>query len=607
MLRILVGMVIGAAIGTGITYRLLSDDLARQAREWRPEAERATEATEPTGPPATVDRGTVLPDGPATAPGLNIQRDGLGSVPAFNPRLDASVDAALERVNALAEGPERFLALQAVAAHWAARDPRSALAASSRLLRPGDRSTYFSKVVQTIARSDPESLVARFGELTSTEDRQAATRALIEMAQTMDSPRRLLELADQLPQPVADSLRQSALQRWARNDPLAALAYAQTMPLGQSRQMALNVAAMNYAREDPQGALVWLQSQPERSPALETGILSGIAQGDPAAAVDLLLANDALLRSGSLRAAQLRPLLMNLGQNGSTDRGLVADRLLSAGGLASEQLLPGFLQGWSTAEPRGALNWLAAQGPGLGANTYAHVAAMVASRDVALAAEFASRVPADARPTWIASVGRVYASRDPEAALAWLGQFRSQPGYADAVLGIAQATAPYDPARAADLLGSVDSDNMQAAGAAGMVALTWSQSDPAAARSWAVGLPSGRQRDAALQMLIANAATGSIDVELLGLFSTDQARMQAAFNGILRVAAGDPERARAMLAQYVPDPAVRARYEEALDNMPSASFGFVTPASGLPLPLAGPFMRGVTVAVPGVSVDSSTE
>jgi len=599
MLRIVLGMIIGAAIGSGITYRLLSDDPAFKSRSYRPDPTLSAGARNGTLLPPALDAGTVPIDGSGIEPVLGARRDESPDGRAFDPGLDASVDTALARVESQVNERERYGALQAVGAHWAARDPRAALAAVNRLNTPADRSAYFSALARTLARLEPELLAAEFDGIRTLEDQGILMSALVDGASTSDSPQRFLELADQLPQNVAESLRQSVLQRWAGDDPMGALAYAQTMPLGQPREMALNVAAMSYAMQDPRGALVWLQSQTQVSPSLEMGIFSGIAQGEPAAAIDVLLSDDALLRSGSARAQMFRPMLMAYGQNGGGNRSAVADRLSTLGGIASEQLLPSFLQGWSMAEPREALSWVAAQGSSLDASAYAQVGAVLASRDVALAADFTSRVPADARAAWITSVGQTYASRDPEAAMTWLGQYRSEPGYGDAVLAVAQATASYDPARAAELVSSVGSNGVQAARATGVIAMLWSQRDPTAARSWAVGLPSGGERDAALQMLVGNTANGALDDELLGLFSTEQARAQAAFNGILRVAAGDPVRARAMLEQYVPDPAARARYEQALENMPpGANFGFFAP-TGMSFSATPGFAPGVAVGVLG--------
>lgn len=604
MLRIVLGMIIGVAIGAGATYRLMSGDPAReaqaQAADPRQVSERGTSmgpAAPRTGPPLVVSDGPVRGDGRAPVPGIIDRPNDVPPARAFDPELDASVEASLARLATLTDEGERYGALQAAAGYWALRETRAALDAVDGISQPAERSAYLSTLVRTLAESAPESLVARFADFRTPEEQSIAISALMNATQTSASPQRLLGLTDQLPPSVADSLRQNVLRRWALVDPMAALAYAQAMPLGQTRESALNITAMTYATKDPQGALAWLEAQTQRSPSLEMGVFSGIAQGDPARAVDLLLASDDLLQTGTIRAPMLRPLLMNAGRSGGTDRSVVADRLMRADNTAREQLLPAFLQGWSLDDPRGALSWLSTQGAGLGDSAYAQVAAAVASQDVALAAEFASRLPADARRSWIASVGQVYASRDPEGAIAWLGQYSNQPGYAEAALGIAQVTAAFDPARAAELVASVDSSSQQAVAAASVVAMTWSQSDPAAARRWAVGLPSGRQRDAAMQMLVANVTDGSLDTELLGLFSTEQARMQAAFNGIIRVAAGDPTRAHAMLEQYVPDPATRARYTEALENMPNTAFGIVAPA-GMPLPPTGPFMRSFSVGTP---------
>jgi hypothetical protein len=270
----------------------------------------------------------------------------------------------------------------------------------------------------------------------------------------------------------------------------------------------------------------------------------------------------------------------------------VAAELSTRADAQSRSLLGNVVSTWSMTDPDGALEWALAEESGVDPGLLGSVAERMAQSDPLTAASYVERIPAEHRDTWIVRMAGPYGRRDANAAVEWLAQFRGRPVYEQAVGQIATASAQTDPEGAARLLLTAGADVQR--GAANGVAVNWSRrdptaaarwatgladagardlairgvaqgwaaNDPAAAQRWALTLPRGAERDAGLLPQVLPAAQrGVFDTALLDAFTSDEARLQAVRSAVPLIARQDPERARALLDNYVDDPEVRREIE----------------------------------------------
>jgi hypothetical protein len=322
-------------------------------------------------------------------------------------------------------------------------------------------------------------------------------------------------------------------------------------------------------------------------------------EADPDRAFHSALALPPLQRGSAIHAVLMRSV-----QPGQ-DPTAMAERLLA---LDDPQLkdvgIQTLLQMWGMHQPRQALDWLLENIDRVPPETVRGVAQLFASQNPTLAAAQLTRISNGARADWFAGVVQGYAKTDPHEGASWLGQFRGEPGYEDAVATLAPQLAREDGAGAARLLETVADSRLQVFEEAAMAVIDqWSQQNPRAAAHWVVGienkrvravalpmlagtwaaddfpaardwvllLPAGLERDAALTHMLFDSANADAEVDraMTDAFSNDAGRQQAVLHIVAPVAKMDPARARVLLSQYLPDPAQRERVEKLLESIES--------------------------------------
>ncbi|MFZ4763456.1 MAG: hypothetical protein ACOYMN_00780 [Roseimicrobium sp.] len=210
------------------------------------------------------------------------------------------------------------------------------------------------------------------------------------------------------------------------------------------------------------------------------------------------------------------------------------------GGEANRALLTELMRGWARLDVNAAWQHALGSAPGLQRNSMlAAVAGELARTQPEQAVKLALSVPQPAaRTNTLRGVLQDWAKVNPDAAVAYWNSHAELPS--DVSLGFtmfSSSTMP-DPAKAAALaLGFRSASSMDNSNPELTAALQhWVQKDAAAAKAWAISLPSGAQRDRALRAL-ANAlvetqpqaaldalaqmtATGSRKGALTGLLTT---------------------------------------------------------------------------------------
>ncbi len=533
-------------------------------------------------------------------------------------------EAAIQRVaDALPMDLDRASFIAGAYAALARREPEGTWLQVTALADPQLRLRAQQRVVAAIMERDPAAALARAGQIDDRTVRQAASKAVLDRwvqrdpAATLEylasvgpdvpmdwtyitgsayaaiavaEPMLLLQSIERLPSADRATARMHALNRWAKIDPTAALSYAASRPTGEQRRWALTTAGRAYARIDAQGALNWALNVQPPSAGLVGTVLASVSVKSPAQAFDM--ARD--LQSPEARSQAVQQIAMHLASNGQA--AMAADRILAmADGNARREALGMLGDVWASQDPEAALNWYAANQSTLGAEDVQRFTANAIRRNPQQAARLIDQVAAELRPEWMGQVAAGFAESDPAAARAWLSRFQGEPGYDRAAANVAvrrvgddpremidlmatindpqlagqvatraaHAWARTDPAAAAEWAASLAQDKTRS-DAVAQVAQVWSRQQPAAARSWILGLARGLPRDAAITNYLAANTGANPDAGVLSAYSSDNARQLGVQQTVFRLARQDPEAARQLIDEYLTDPTLRQRAEQAL-------------------------------------------
>ena len=133
-----------------------------------------------------------------------------------------------------------------------------------------------------------------------------------------------------------------------------------------------------------------------------------------------------------------------------------------------------------------------------------------------------------------------------------------------------------------------------------MVTGAWALQDPDAVREWALRMPHGEKKDAALTAAMRSRGGVPPDAALLGAFSDERARQGALMNTILATAQTDPAAARRLLDAHISDPGRRAQAEQMIDGFASGAVPLPTGGFGVPTgTISGPPPFGLPGMPPG--------
>jgi hypothetical protein len=485
-------------------------------------------------------------------------------------------------------------AFERLAVIWIERDVYGAMAGAEVIADESLRNEFKAAVIRAWARVDPDALVDYVVDLDPQRRNEALRSPGALQAFALVDPQRALQAAEGMPGELGAMLERAALMSLARDDPLAALSMAETLPTGNERDQMLSIVAASYGRANPEAALAWAQGLSPPSPNVVANVLAGLARVDPNRAIDLLFE---AMDAGNPRSSGP---LMTLVTNGGLDAehiARIADRLLTAPARGRE--LQMLTQMWAQRQPHDATRWLLARGSAAPRTALGQAAIQLARADPAAAIAYVDRVPPELRATWISSVADGYAQNDARAAAGWIAQHRGEAGYDAALAAIAGRTAPRDPAAAARLFDSLNpaeapdasqtaqriaaawarqdqaaaaawataiADDGARAAAIGTVAGQWAAQDAGGARGWALGLPPGAARDTALMQVLGTTTTGAIDYALLDGFSNAEARQRAVSDAVRMIAPRDAAAARQLADRYLTDPGARQAAERFIEQ-----------------------------------------
>lgn len=500
----------------------------------------------------------------------------LPQIPARRFRLEAlerwateAPERAYQEALAIDDRALRAGAVQRVASVWAERDLAGALAEAQLLEDDNVGRAFRSAVVRHMAEIDPAQMVAYVNAWPEHENR--LTRVVTEQLQLME-PLEALGWAEQLVGRIGEFARRTALQSWGREDPLAAFAYAESMPIGDERTQLLHSVAMGYGRQDPDAALAWVGTLIQAPTDLQASVIAGIAQVDPVRALDLAFAEEPQPTNG-FRFARGRFSMLNAVVNSALTSPDIAvtDVLERVAALSSDNerrnALQRLTQVWLRNDPRSVFDWVTTEGNVSDPSVFSQLAQNLARSDPAMAASYTDRVPAGLRNAWIANVAQNYARLSPQKAVDWLSQFRDEPAYAAGVAAIVHRAVDFDPPAAANLLATLNDTGRNTQQAAASVASGWARRDEPAARLWVSSLTEGEVRDSALSAFIGQAYQDTLpEASLLAMFSSEEQRQESLTRSIYSIARENPDEARRLLDEHISIPRLHAQVQHWLDQ-----------------------------------------
>src|SRR3979409_910095 len=126
------------------------------------------------------------------------------------------------------------------------------------------RNSLSSKSNPAVPTSSTAQIIARIKDARLHSFSRHTYATFSKLAETVDASniREVLAFVETLPPQEKSVLVALFVGRWAEFDPSAAIAYAQSLPAGTSRNWALTSAVTGWAEKDPAAATAWGQPVP---------------------------------------------------------------------------------------------------------------------------------------------------------------------------------------------------------------------------------------------------------------------------------------------------------------------------------------------------------
>ena len=319
------------------------------------------------------------------------------------------------------------------------------------------------------------------------------------------------------------------LDRWAQDDPAAAMTYARSLGHTPQRAKATAMVLEEWVASNPVGAINWLSALPptkDKEQWLNTSF-AYIGFWDPTNALAMCTALDASQAfKGRLRATILARWAERDGPG-------AAAALLNMSGLPPA-VYGDVASAWAVQDPKLALAWAASLTSTQARNIATRRAAEAwGGVDGQAAADYFLAQSADTRQTAIlSSLLSRWASDDPSAVMSWVANLPDAAARARLLPGLASACAKVDPLsvspylqslpanmqedvarriagalfeqdsqQGADFVASLPAGEIQST-AQRSLARQWASQDLSGALAWLGQLPQGAGRDAALDGLL---------------------------------------------------------------------------------------------------------
>ena len=487
----------------------------------------------------------------------------------------AAAEAALA---GLLEGP-RKLAMRAIAMRLTSKDPAAALALLNRQkATPGD---YSINMVMSIWSRQDASGAASYA--VTMKDGQQRSQALYYAASGLaqSDPDAALAWAQSLAKAgERANMVRTVIAEVAERDPQVALALATAQPKREQRQLLQGVAG-NWMQNDPDGAVTWVKTLGEG--ALKQDCLANMANYAMWSGTEKANEIIAMMPKGKQRRDTLENVTQYMGyyQDPETslawaktlpveDQDLVTAQL--SGSLAqsdpkaaaklaetlppsekSVQALSDVAGQWAETDPEAAMKWAGTlESDKARQDAMSRALTQWADRDPEKAAGATGQIlDGNARRAARDQIAATWAAKAPVEAENWARGLPAEDRFS-ALASVWEATAADDPAKAGARLAALvpEAAGTDAAGAklvssATAVATAWVNQNPNSAAAWALNLPEGKAREAAVGAVAdqwAGTDTMAASTWINGL-PAGASRDEAAGKLINKILPTDPEAA----------------------------------------------------------------
>ncbi|MFK8015913.1 MAG: hypothetical protein AB8G17_10795 [Gammaproteobacteria bacterium] len=365
---------------------------------------------------------------------------------------------------------------------WSKSDPAGAIAAANEIDNARLRKLAGRTILSIAARNDPGTLKTIGAQLVDRHDTHWIEAEMIGN-QANYQPVLALEQALAVSRHVGgrDAVWRVAFV-WARNDPDAALAYADNIQDRGRRQHFIDAVASRWMDEDPEAALQAVLALPDGAARSRTlsNALGGYAKTYPAQAVRVAQSLGDAVGGRALQTvyttwAQNDPdgALRALGEGEANDEILTSVMMVvstidaekawqfaqTLSDVRRAKTLPSVLSQMSSTDPQRALDLaMAIDRPQERARILQTVLGQIANTDPQIATRYLDQIPpSDVSPHLFGRLAQNHARSDPTGAMAWASTLSGE-AYTKAIQGIGQTLAYTDPDLAASMMDQVSAD-----------------------------------------------------------------------------------------------------------------------------------------------------
>ena len=426
---------------------------------------------------------------------------------------ETDLKAALAWANQQTDSKIKDAILEGVIPSMAKTDLQGALAYAEKL-GPGDTMSLtdgdlhdrtISQVFENAAR-DGQGALALMQSLPEGRTKDLAARGIIKFMSEND-PQAAMDLATGIGAVrIRYDVMGSVAESWFKNDPAAATQWMQSLPEGETKDLASITISRLMAQNDPQAALdmaTKIGDSNWRTEAQENVVwqLGEWSKKNPAAALQWMQ---------SLPEGQTKDIVSSTISREMAARDPQAAFDIATGIGDSDRRTAAqenVVNQWSEKNPAAATEWMQSLPEGLTKDLAASaVSRSMAENDPQASMDMASGIGDSKLRTEAERVAAIFLyEKDPAAAIQWMQSLPVGQTKDSAARGISSMMSNGDknpqPAAAMDMASGIGDSNLRNE-AQGSVAIAWMSHDPAAAIQWMQSLPEGQTKDSALQGFI---------------------------------------------------------------------------------------------------------
>ena len=292
---------------------------------------------------------------------------------------------------------------------------------------------------------------------------------------------------------------QTALIRWLRDDPQATIARIEQHQNLEQRTQMFQAILYEYVNIDEDAAFAYANQYLTGNVQIEQQTLAMLGQQNPQRTLPLV--ENFIARTGN--ANPLNGIISTWIQK-EPSAALAYIDTLDVG--QRKTMIQSAAYSYVNSHPVEGFEWLLSKQDEYPQIVRGTIGNSINYNTVDMAQRIVGRITDEQTKTsLLVGIGNYKASQDPDSALSWLEDYRSEAGYSAAVQNIIASMAHQNPRAAADAL-TERLDDKSAAPIAGQIAANWYRADPSDAMRWVDNMDNGDAKSNALSNIAMMAA-----------------------------------------------------------------------------------------------------